>query len=293
MKKLLIITVFLGLALSSYSQLNYFLPDSNSYFSVSPYKFWFQGDTIIYNKKYKKVFQQNGDSIADFNKATYYAAVREDTLNEKIYCIQNDDGIERLISDFSLNVGDTVSVYSFWPFGSPRLVTVKIKSIDSILIYDKYRKRLNIDEAQGCLGEGESWIEGIGSTLGLFFPYSVVPDLGCTELLCVHINDTVVYQNPFYEDCYEDILLGIIETNQDFLEVYPTIVKDNLIVVTRNNLHIPYQYNILSTQGIKVENGSLNANCIDVSFLKEGFYFIILYDKKNKSKAYINKFIKF
>ena len=49
MKKILIILVFCGFALSSYSQLNYFLPDSNAYFSVYNYKFWFQGDTIIFS----------------------------------------------------------------------------------------------------------------------------------------------------------------------------------------------------------------------------------------------------
>jgi len=168
MRKLLITFVLLGLAINSYSQLKFFLPDSNAYFSISSYKFWFQGDTIINNKKYKKVFQQNYDTIADFNKAIYYAGVREDTINEKIICIQKDDGIERLLADFSLNPSDTTSVYSFWPFGSPEKKLVNVKNVDSIQINDFYRKRINIDH--GYLNYEESWIEGIGSTFGLFYP---------------------------------------------------------------------------------------------------------------------------
>jgi hypothetical protein len=123
MKKLVVILFFWGLVINSYSQLNYFLPDSNAYFSVSPYKFWFQGDTIISDIKYKKVFKQNWDAIADFNRATYYASVREDTLSERIYCIQKDDGVERLIADFSLKTGDT---YQFFLFGHLGLQKKKI-----------------------------------------------------------------------------------------------------------------------------------------------------------------------
>jgi hypothetical protein len=83
MKKILITSVFLGLALSSYSQLKHFFPDSNAYFSVSWMKFWFQGDTIIENMKYKKVYWQTHDSIADFKKTQYFAAMREDTIAKK------------------------------------------------------------------------------------------------------------------------------------------------------------------------------------------------------------------
>jgi len=291
MKKLLIISVFWGLVLSSYSQLNYFLPDSNSYFSVSPYKFWFQGDTIIRNKKYKKVFQQNGDSIADFNKATYYAAVREDTLSEKIYCIQKDDGVERLISDFSLNAGDTVSVYSFWPFGTPEKRIIKVKNVDSIQINNQYRKRINIDiENNNYI---ESWIEGIGSTFGLFFPSAYgFADLGLPELICIHINNIIVFQNPYYNDCFKDLLVGIIEKNHFFFKIYPTITKDYLIIESDLNSGGSFHYNIFNNQGIELKSGIITTNYIDVSLLKTGLYFITIYTKKGKAKFYIQKFIK-
>jgi hypothetical protein len=130
-------------------------------------KFWFQGDTVIEDLKYKKVYIQDNDSIADFNNAYYFAAVREDTMAGKVYFRSEyyySDGQEHLLYDFSVDVGDTVRFYSLWSGLQKKEMTVK--SIDSILIDNHYRKRINFDHENS--GE-ESWIEGIGSTHGLFF----------------------------------------------------------------------------------------------------------------------------
>jgi hypothetical protein len=290
MKKTLVISVFLGFTLLSNSQIKFFLPDSNSFFSVSSFKFFFQGDTIINKKTYKKVFQQNGDTLADFAKALYYASVREDTFAQKIYCIQKDDGVERLIADFSLEIGDTGSVYSYWPFSYPYKVNVKIKSIDSIFIFNNYRKRLNIDETQGCFGEGESWIEGIGSTHGLFFPFSVYPDLGCTELLCVYIKNILYYKNPNYTSCFINIWLGFNEKKIDVMKVYPTIVDDYLFLEKEIEINNHLNYRIYNYQGLSIKNGILTSNRIDVSNLSKGVYFVLFSNVNFKSKTF--KFIK-
>lgn len=288
MKKILIILVFCGFALSSYSQLNYFLPDSNAYFSVSNYKFWFQGDTIISNKQYKKVFLQSWDSVADFGRATYFAAVREDTLNEKIYCIQTNDGIERLICDFSLNAEDTVSVYSFWPFENPSLKTVKIENVDSILIDNTYRKQLHIYESDDC-GGSETWIEGIGSTLGLFFPFSTAPDFACFMLLCIHINDTMIYQNPDFNTCYYYEEIGISETTRNSFNLYPNPANNILNIDHDIKSDTQIQYYIINSCGVVYKEGVLTSNIIDISLFEKGLYFIMIsYDKQN----YTNKFVK-
>jgi len=292
MKKLLIISVFLGLGLSSYSQLEYFLPDSNAYFSVSPYKFWFQGDTTIGNKKYKKVFQQSGDIVADFQKATYYAAVREDTLAEKIYCIQKDDGIERLLSDFSLNEGDTISVFTFW---GHEQINIKVKNVDSILIHSNYRKQVNF-EHEGPVSEElkEAWIEGIGSTYGLFYPGAILHsiEVDYPRLLCVHIDDTLYYQKPNVSNCYQDFLVGINETMQSNISVFPTITSEYLYI---DNLDYNYskndlKYQIINTQGKVLKSGNIK-DSINVSILTQGLYFITIYDIDNV-KILIKKFIK-
>jgi hypothetical protein len=289
MKKLLIISVFWGLVIDSYSQLNYFLPDSNAYFSVSSYKLWFQGDTTIDSKKYKKVFQQRWDSIADLNKATYYAAVREDTLNERIYCIQKDDGIERLIYDFSLNEGDTATIYSFWPFGTPVKKLIKVKNVDSIQISGQFRKRINLDPYVNS-NYSESWIEGIGSTFGLFFPSAYGwADLGIPKLLCVHLNNAIIYQTSNY--CYKELLVGVFENTQDVFKIYPSPVKNILNIERGENLGNQFQYYIINNQGVIVKEGVLPPDFIDISFLKEGLYIISLFNE-TMSLRYSNKFIK-
>ena len=97
------------------SRLTHFLPDSNAYFSVSEEKFWFHGDTVIGEKLYKKVYLQGGPD-ADVDKTQYFAGVREDTLQGKIYCLHNASEQERLVADFGVEPGEQVSVYCFFPF---------------------------------------------------------------------------------------------------------------------------------------------------------------------------------
>ena len=138
-KKILIIMIVLfNTSHYAFSQLQHFLPDTNAYFSVSDMKFWFSGDTIIKNLQYKKVYLQSGDSIGDFKKASYYASVREDTINEKIYSIKKNDGIERLIANFAVNTGDIVYVYSYY---TSQEDTLLVTSVDEILINNENYKR--------------------------------------------------------------------------------------------------------------------------------------------------------
>jgi hypothetical protein len=289
MKKLLIISVLCVFVINSYSQLNYFLPDSNAYFSVFHYKYWFQGDTIINSKKYKSVFRQSGDVIADFNRAAYYAAVREDTIGEKIYCIKKDDGIERLLYDFSLNAGDTASIYTFWPLEIPRETLIKVINVDSIEISGQYRKRINLVPEFEI---PESWIEGIGSTYGLFYPAANDgnPEISIPVLLCVHLNNDIIYQ--ISDNCYSEIWVdGINENTQYSFKVYPNPAKNILNIERGENSGNQFQYYIINSQGHIVGKGELPPDYIDISILEKGVYFIGLYNK-NTPIVYSNKFVK-
>ena len=55
---------------------------------VGTIKYWFEGDTIIENKRYTKVYRQYCQSESECGDLQYYAAVREDTLNAKIYAFR-------------------------------------------------------------------------------------------------------------------------------------------------------------------------------------------------------------
>ena len=292
MKKISVLIIFLTTAIVSFAQLKHFLPDSNACFSVNDNKYWFEGDTIIEDKYYKKVYLQYHDSIADFTKATYYAAVREDTIGEKLYCIQTYDGVERLLADFSLKKGEATEVWSFFPtvYANPRPTYAYVEEIDSVLINNEYRKRLKMGETYQY--GGEYWIEGIGSTYGLFTPYVNEVDAGeATVLLCVEVNNVLYYQAPYFNTCYYSppIGVGFNEVDSQHLKIYPTIA-DNRLIVETDNLDSFYRYEILNTQGLSIQKGILNTNEINISDMVKGFYFLLLYSEDGL--PYISKFVK-
>jgi hypothetical protein len=87
-KYILLCIMFFLITGNSYSQLKHFLPHSNAYLSILDKKYWFEGDTIINEKRYTKVYQQFCYSETDWDpNRYYYAAVREDTIAGKIYAL--------------------------------------------------------------------------------------------------------------------------------------------------------------------------------------------------------------
>jgi len=290
MKKIATILLLIGLATNSYSQLNYFFPDSNSYFSVSWMKFWFEGDTVFDNLKYKKVYLQTHDSIADFKKASYFTAIREDTIAEKVYFYYKAN--EYLLYDFSVNVGDVVSFYSLWPWWQPTLKEREVLSIDSILIDNHYRKRINfIDDGWRA---PESWIEGIGSTNGIFFPgyFYEVDVMDWTVLLCVHINERLIYHTDYYNNCYvREFGVNISENKKEIFKIYPTVADKVLYIETGSNVE-GFDYKIISMQGQIVGMGQITSNTINIANLNHGIYLILVSESKNKKSVGVQKIIK-
>ena len=212
----LLIMSALGI-INIHAELRHFLPTTNAYISIYEHKYWFEGDTIIDNKEYIKVYQQfcSSETECSENK-DYYAAVRQDTINEKIYCIQVDDGVERLIADFDVNVGDEITVYSFSYWGDnwrdERLV--EIQDVDEIIIDGQHRKRISIADTHGWRYNPDDpdfpydvWIEGLGSIVyGLFFPSPELIIDACPnpQFFCLHIDDELIYQTPDVNTCYKE-----------------------------------------------------------------------------------------
>ena len=290
--KWLLISCILLINQLGFSQLSFFLPDSNAYFSVSNVKFWFQGDTSINDKLYKKVFYQDHDSLPKFDIAEYYAAVREDTLNERIFTIQKYDGQERLLADFSLNAEDTVTIYTYWPgvryVAEDYFVTISEK--DSIEIGGQFHKRLKIEGPD----YDEYWIEGIGSTFGLFFSGADrnVFEINIPILLCVHIEDTLYYDNPEYEGCYIQSPVNI-ENNENLSDGLLFSINNEIISL---HCELPSDNNffqIIDTNGriIFMDNFSRYTK-INISSLPKGFYVIRVYSASNSLNR-IFKFVKY
>src|SRR5204863_2804445 len=92
--------------------------------------------------------------------AGYRGAIRQDTMNRKVFFVSPSNTTEQLLYDFNMQVGDTVKGY-IETFTSP---SDTVKSIDSVLVGNSYRKRWTINT--GFLWEVR-FIEGIGSIHGL------------------------------------------------------------------------------------------------------------------------------
>ncbi|MCL2074492.1 MAG: T9SS type A sorting domain-containing protein [Marinilabiliaceae bacterium] len=296
MRKILITLILFGAIINSKSELQHFFPDSNACFSVSWMKFWFEGDTIIENLKYKKVYWQWNDSIPDFSKAQYFAAIREDTIAEKVYCVPTNlynpqhGTDEYLLYDFAVEVGETVNFYTFWPdMWYLREESNIVVSIDSILVDGDYRKRINFRN----YNNKDYWIEGIGSINGIFFPglFLIQDVMDWTFLLCVHIDNRLIYQSTdiIFNNCYIPYIGTGIDDKKNYpLKIYPTIADDFLYFET-DNIN-DFDYKIFNIQGQIIKDGILDSDNINVSDLNKGFYLVLILD--NKKNIYRQKFVK-
>ncbi len=193
MRKFLLILSFLTLIKMSYGQTNVYhkFPDYvaswdgyfGGYQSPGCYKFSYSlfynelmvGDTnyhvITLGKAYYPSYAPNSPinpGMCNFNGISNYnyttpGAIREDTIARKVYFLETGSTVEKLLYDFSLNVGDTVKTY----VTTLCMPGVVVTQIDSVLINGNYRKQWTV-ERPGCLFSGQGKIiEGIGSTMGL------------------------------------------------------------------------------------------------------------------------------
>ena len=118
----------------------------------------FTTDTSISGKTYKKV-QESTDSMKTWICNKY---IRED-ISKKIYFIQKDSTQELLLYQFGLKIFDNVNVT--YPSDSNY-----VEEVDSVVLNGKFRKRYQIYN-RVTDSQIDSWIDGIGSYYGLFYPY--------------------------------------------------------------------------------------------------------------------------
>jgi len=155
-----------------------------------------QGDTTIGSVVYQKIMYFEIGSGSDYE---YYAgAIRQDTVEKKVFAIDYQwvTTGEVVLYDFSKRPGDTVFVGEdgHCPAGGYYVIA----HVDSILIGDQYRRTFHfINPIYDAY-----WIEGIGSTRGLFSPVSPVPTgQDFWKLTCFYLNEELLFMNPEFEEC--------------------------------------------------------------------------------------------
>ena len=221
------------------------------------------GDTLIEGVRYTKVME----SLNDVGTPTLAALLREE--DGKIWD-RYLNGSEMLLYDFTANVGDSLIC------GYGDYFVVDSISIEQIGGVD--RKKFWFGLEYDFIGEPyamETWIEGIGSDLGLLFCGSYFFCGGYYRALCFHQNGELVWQNPEYNAC---LITDVGEILDNELTAYPNPAY-NLVRINGVEVAEVQVYNALG-QMVKTVKDS---NEISVAGLPEGIYVMRIMDDEGRS----------
>ena len=232
-------TLFQGMALDKY----------NYVFSCS-------GDTLVDNVQYSKLILTR-----DENEPYLFTLLREvDGKVWALYFLNNPE--EFLLYDFTANVGDNLVVGDF---GTNYVVdSISTEHIGGL---DRKKLWLVTNDYLGNPQVRETWIEGIGSNLGM--PWSGwgvgVYDF-YSRLLCFHQDGELIWQNPDYDGCTYTAVEEI--QNEETVTIYrnPT---NGMVNIDGYEIIEVKVYNVLG-QLVK----ETKENVIDLSAQEAGIYIL-------------------
>lgn len=286
MKLYLVIIITLGTYLEIFAQTSIYhkFPVSNAYWNessggyqcdcCSDYQYKISGDTIVNSILYRKLWI-NGvnywpDLLSQFCSPNisgyideYAGAYREDTLAQKVYYLPSGASSDTLLYDFTVNVGDTLPL-SYTVVVSNSVVT----SIDSILIDNNYRKRIEIS---ADVGLNVFWIEGIGSTFGLLTTLEVQFE-HYINLVCFIEDGLTIYPNVTYP-C--DSIVSIEERlSEPEIIISPNPALDRIRIQVPENL-IVKSVQVCNVMGqIVISQKGLGLNSVNITHLPSGIYLL-------------------
>jgi len=188
-------------------------------------------DTLIGTDSWLKLYRSQ-DSTFILN-LKYLGNIKE--ANGLVDYMDTTHSIHPLYN-FNLQPGDSV-LYKF-EFGNYYL---KVGNIDSVFINGAYLKRFHFLEPWFPPSYlNEVWIEEIGSIHGPLFPAnprffdSEIPD--STYLTCFKLNNSIVWNNPYYSLCYVNIILGTHDLTKSDVKILPNPLSSDAILKTNSSL---------------------------------------------------------
>jgi len=254
------------------------------------------GDTIIQNKVFTKLYGSIGRTF-DLTSAQYVGAY----INELSYVFFIDKGkfTPRLLYNFNAPIGWVSSTLNCNP-NVDRCIFYRLVSKDTVMYIDQIRRtRYNFEvmkrDGNGYIkGFSYSWIEGLGSTLGILpdpYIYSFSPvgyPVIQKDLLCFKQNDTLIYTHPdFYKgNCFMDIV-DDVKTADDSnrINIYPNPAVEKLFI--QHDLKVSKNSSILlmDVMGRVVLQKPLDAVLLelDVSTLSAGIYFVQIRSREGRA----------
>lgn len=217
-------------------------------------------DTTINNINYFKLLRNvNGP---------YYGAMRNDS--GKVIIIPKDSINEYIAYDFTAEVGDTVyNVYEDGGyatfFGGIENVVIQYLSIvdlgDGIL-----RRQLQTQY-------GKLWIEGIGSSYGLFSEEGMNVSNYGSDLSCFSVNNTTLFPNYANAACEMEVGLSSIGQSNN-INAYPNPTSAFFIIQSKQDIQQFCVYDALLRKiEIPIEF-TKNKLTLNTKGLMNGHYFI-------------------
>lgn len=234
----------------------------------------FKGNDTLLNNHTYKIIEQTDSLWGLYHSDQVF--MREDSA-KRVYAISTWGEVK--MYDFNLQTGDTFRFDNsfFWQY-------YVVDNVDSVtLLSGEKRKRISF-------GAGaEQWIEGIGSSSGLFnvFLGAFVLDMS-SSLLCFHENGIKKYEDPNFQNCFFSSV-GIQENNSLVnFQISPNPTQTNCFI----NFNLPQtdllKIQLLSNSGqilksLAETNYLSGANIIELNVddLAAGFYILKIQGQKH------------
>ncbi|GAA4460727.1 hypothetical protein GCM10023093_03910 [Nemorincola caseinilytica] len=222
-------------------------------------------DVVIGGVTYHKVYRSTNDAVLD--ESEYIGGLREDA--GKVYYMGASASAEKLIYDFNVAVGDTIT--------DPATGTKNgvVHSIETVMIGSVSHKRINFRQFSSTnawpIG---SWIDGIGNSSlgGLLGSPMMQPTCDCgTNTVCLTKNSVQEYKNPVYAsvDCESSVSAASVKMNIPAVAIMPNPVTgtSHLAVPAEGKFHSIAIYDMM---GRKAYDAPLNG-AMDIAISKGTF----------------------
>lgn len=239
-------------------------------------RFFLQEDTIYNNISYKILSSRRFrlcESVpgmysnpCGFEEVTELEGfIREDTIAKKVFLLEKGTNLEYVLYDFSLQVGDSITLQDFPVF--PAIVD----SIGTMTDAAGIQRRLFYFSWQSP--QELYMIEGIGGNGGLLSPLCYCFEQG-SDMTCVKKENEILWNIGGRATC--DILLDTkVQLFNSDIKIYPNPTANSLFIEGLENFSgtvtlFDYQGKIFLTQSFE---NQIDKTKIDLHHLPKGIFF--------------------
>lgn len=234
-------------------------------------------DTVIKGKTYIHIIAWDIDA-----PISQYYFLREDTTLGKVWLYTAVDTIERLVMNLGLNIGDTFQVKG----RNDNLNFVA----DSVYYVDNLKHIRLTGEHTFCqkIGERFTFIEGTGTSAGLFYPNRWSKEDSINTYLLCHDKDKIkAYDNNYLSG--KCLILSVNEEVKSFsnLKIYPNPINNVGIISFENKERSKVTFAIYDVAGKCLYQSQCSEGHLQfqTDILQKGIFFYTLQSQDGKSAS--------